>query len=99
MLLAGHKLASIAEALQFSDICHISRTFKQMEGVIPRVFLAGMRRGEGVERIDSIGDENDSRGACRTDEGGLCKRRVQGRVQGSGDPPACRRMGKRDETS
>jgi AraC-like DNA-binding protein len=58
MLLAGHKLASVAEALQFSDICHISRTFKQMEGVIPRVFLAGMRRGEGVERIDSIGDGN-----------------------------------------
>ncbi len=52
MLLAGRKLGSVAEALQFSDICHISRTFKQMEGVTPRAFLAAMSRGEGVERID-----------------------------------------------
>lgn len=46
MLLAGHKLGSVAQALQFSDICHLSRIFKQQEGTTPSAFLARMRRVE-----------------------------------------------------
>ena len=50
MLLAGHKLGSVAQALQFSDICHLSRAFKQIEGATPRNFLAGMRHVEQPPR-------------------------------------------------
>ena len=50
MLLAGHKLRTVAQALHFSDSCHLSRTFKQVEGASPRDFLAAMRRSDPLTR-------------------------------------------------
>ena len=50
MLLAGHKLRTVAQALHFSDSCHLSRTCKQVEGASPRDFLAAMRRSDPLTR-------------------------------------------------
>ena len=39
LLLSGQKLSAIVEATGFSDMAHLSRTFKRAEGVSPREYL------------------------------------------------------------
>lgn len=44
LLLGGQKLSSIVNATGFCDIAHLSRTFKQFEGVSPREYLRTLAR-------------------------------------------------------
>ena len=44
LLLAGHKLAAIAEDTGFDTIAHLSATFKRVEGVSPRAYRQFIRR-------------------------------------------------------
>jgi len=39
LLLSGQKLSSIVDATGFCDMAHLSRTFKQFEGISPREYL------------------------------------------------------------
>ncbi|MFH1023839.1 MAG: helix-turn-helix transcriptional regulator [Planctomycetota bacterium] len=45
LLLGGQPLKAVAAATGFSDAFHLSKTFKRMEGVSPRHFLARLREG------------------------------------------------------
>lgn len=47
MLLGGQKLRVIVEATGFSDMAHLSRTFKRFEGVSPRKYLRSLARTGG----------------------------------------------------
>jgi AraC-like DNA-binding protein len=44
LMLSGQKLSAIAEATGFSDMAHLSRTFKRAEGVSPREYLRVLAR-------------------------------------------------------
>jgi AraC-like DNA-binding protein len=41
LLFRGYPLKTIAEQTGFSDMYHLSKTFKRQEGVSPRAFLRG----------------------------------------------------------
>ncbi len=44
LLVSGQTLSAIAEATGFSDMAHLSRTFKRAEGVSPREYLRALTR-------------------------------------------------------
>jgi len=44
LLLSGRKLSAIAAATGFSDMPHLSRTFKRFEGVSPREYIRALAR-------------------------------------------------------
>ena len=44
LLTGGQKLATIAEVTGFSNIAHLSATFKRIEGVSPRAYRQGIQR-------------------------------------------------------
>jgi transcriptional regulator GlxA family with amidase domain len=68
MLLSGQKLRAIVEATGFSDMAHLSRTFKRFEGVSPRAYLRTLAQ---AGTADGPPWGRASAPARRTQEGGV----------------------------